>query len=719
MFRRLSIILLTGLYFFHIPSSAHEKSSITNVRFFSCANVDLTDVGKHDWVVFGEGIEPQYIRDEKKEGRGIHRSIRIKNQIEDITKQPITRLTYFWSDGQMHTQGEHGTREDHSLDGISIEVAPQGQIRFAFEGGPHDVHYMASIIVHRDTPFEVIAKQAGQSRPIHQGKGNGIVQVEYTGASTLYIDFIPTSKSNGRLSGIAATLSEPGRWWVRDGRYASFYKPTPQSDLLTQITTQPNYLDIAQRFADCMIQYGRDTYGKTHSPLFANLLTREQTPVISPYPRFAKQPPNAKQRLAIKNKEKAKVIGFASPFYHFNFNNLLNYPKGLSNAGPHKMTFYGSDPYEDRELYQTLIELSRITGNPTYKHEAENAIQWWFQNTQGPSGLYPWGEHLGWDFEHETPTYFSGPSKHLYHAQYHEVKDFVPFLNNLIILSANKPSPTPLEHYALGIWNMHFWDKEKAYYNRHADYTGQEKQTGEVGAFPAHLAFYLRIWIASYIHSTNSEYKDQITHILNRVIDMAISRTEKYGIYPFDLSVDLEGTDPNRKSPNQSIRLAHHAIDLAHQLDGELPEIQKKLRKFSILHLGDQSEETTMRNIAWAQELKSSDFIQNKKKPLDKPDPADIRDLSDQVQSTIHATEILYHLKLYHTYNEPAYLKTAETYARLAYAMFCDDTSPLPKGFAKGVPLQTAQGNSFPDFYFQGAKLMKAFALLGEALQKQ
>ena len=215
------IITIISLFLSQISIDAHEKSEILNVRFFSCSNINLTAVGTHDWVVFGEGVAENDIRDSKKGGRGIHRTIRIKNQINTIKNQPTTRLSYFWSDGQKNTQGEHGTSENDALNGITVEVTPQGQIRFAFEGGEHDVHYMASIIVRQDTPFEIIAKQAGKSHSIHKGKGNGVAQVEYTGASTLYIDFIPIGNSNGRLSGIAATLSEPGRWWVRDGRYAN------------------------------------------------------------------------------------------------------------------------------------------------------------------------------------------------------------------------------------------------------------------------------------------------------------------------------------------------------------------------------------------------------------------------------------------------------------------------------------------------------------------
>jgi len=47
--------------------------------------------------------------------------------------------------------------------------------------------------------------------------------------------------------------------------------------------------------------------------------------------------------------------------------------------------------------------------------------------------------------------------------------------------------------------------------------------------------------------------------------------------------------------------------------------------------------------------------------------------------------------------------------------MFCDDTCPLPKARAGVTAHKTTQGEPFPDFYFRGAKLMRAFAVLGEA----
>jgi len=262
-----------------------------------------------------------------------------------------------------------------------------------------------------------------------------------------------------------------------------------------------DYLARARSFADCMIRHGRDRYGPVHSPLFANALTREDPPRLTPYPLFAPTPVNKKTGKPFPQKETGLQV-----FGLFDFNKVLNYPKGLGSEGPHKVTLYGCDPYEDRELYEFLFDLSRLTGEPRYAAEAKKALEWWFRHTQGPAGLYPWGEHLGWDFENECPTYFAGPSKHLYAACYHEIKDTVPFLDILAGLPAEAPGkPTPLERYALGIWNAHFWDKDKAWYCRHGDYRGLDDRTGSLSGFPAHLGAYLRVWTAAWLASPDGD----------------------------------------------------------------------------------------------------------------------------------------------------------------------------------------------------------------------
>ena len=458
-----------------------------------------------------------------------------------------------------------------------------------------------------------------------------------------------------------------------------------------------DFLKLATDFADCMIRYGRDRYGSVHSPLFSNILTREKEPRTTPYPLFADP----------------DRVGNYKTFNRFDFNKVLNYPGGLGGEGPHKVTLYGCDPYEDRELYYTLFELTRITGEPKYRQEAEKALIWWFRNTQGPTGLYPWGEHLGWDLVHDCPTYFDGPSKLLYGACYHEIKDNVPFLDILARIPAARPGdPTPLERYALGIWRAHFWDKERAFYDRHGDYTGDDDRKGCTGGFPAHLAAYLRVWAAAYLSSKKPEFKRKIEQVFHKALDMAISRTEKHGFFPFTFDPELKGRSPGKSAPGQSIRLAHHAAELSVDLGKANPQIAAKLRRLALLHLGPQRCQEAVERVRAFRETGTKSFGK-------KPD-ARVRDLSKPAATPNgHANEIIRNVELYRHYRDEAYLKVAETYAKLALILFCDDKCPLPKARAGSAPILTTQRKPFPDFYFRGAKLMKALALLGEARQNR
>jgi len=400
------------------------------------------------------------------------------------------------------------------------------------------------------------------------------------------------------------------------------------------------------------------------------LLLRDGEPRIGPQPLFADP----------------GRVGNYPVFNRFDYNACTNYPGGLGAEGPHKVTLTGCDVYEDRALYATLIDLSRITGKPVYKAEAEKALTWWFTKTLGPAGLYPWGEHLGWDFEYECPTYFQGPSAKLYGACYHEIKDAVPFLDFL----AGLPDRSLLERYALGVWEAHYWDKEHAVYCRHGDYTGQDKRTGSLAGFPAHQGAHLRLWVETWRTTENPEVKRKMADILDTVLDVQIARARKYGFIPFTFDADLKGTKP-RKS-GQSDRLGLHARELAGQVAEANPPLAAKLATLATLLLGPDRP---------TQEAKP---------------PAVVRDLSDADRPEPHAREIERLLACYKQYGDAAYLRAATEQARLAYVRFMDDASPLPKACER--PQKTPSGEPFPSFYFRGASLMHAFALLGEELRR-
>jgi hypothetical protein len=124
-----------------------------------------------------------------------------------------------------------------------------------------------------------------------------------------------------------------------------------------------------------------------------------------------------------------------------------------------------------------------------------------------------------------------------------------------------------------------------------------------------------------------------------------------------------------------------------------------------------------MRNLDWAEAIGDVSFLQGTR---DTRLPTAGRPaLAASVLSEDYATQILSLLRLYRENGQDADLRFARVYARLAYARFCDGKSPLPRAFALGAPIKTASGEPFPDFYFRGAKLMRAFAELGEIIHSE
>ncbi len=652
-------------------------SDIRTASFRPCGSLDLTAVGTKDWALFGP--DSLQAGDFKSGGAGIAREIRITGALKKREGTPFTGAAWGWSDG---------TREKSLVRHNGSEVAPGlrlwldagAAVAFEFAAPPRGEIHQAHLLFRSDGKARIVARQGNLDREVAVlggSKSAGLAVVRYDGDGPLSIAIVNPEKKELVLRGFAAALSGPV-----DFEGAPPGVPTRQEIALRRAAGlgPVDFLGRATDFADCMIRFGRDRYGKVHSPLFANALTREPEPRTTPYPIFAEPDREAKS--------------MNTPFRRFDFNRVLNYPAGLGEEGPHKVTVYGCDPLEDRDLYDALFEITRVTGDAKYRAEAEKALDWWFRHTQGPAGLYPWGEHLGWDFEHEGPTFFAGPCRHLYAACYHEIKDEIPFLDHLLRLPAEKTGDlTPAEKYALGIWNAHFWDKEKAYYCRHGDYTGEDDRKGSDAGFPAHLGAYLHVWSAVYLGSSNADFRRTMDGVFDRVLDMAVSRTEKYGFFPFTFEPELKGKAPKKEVPGQSLRLARHAREVGRRLEEANPRAAAKLARLAELHLGPERPAPP---------------------GTPRPEPR-VRDLSDSDRPNDYADEILAQLAAYRQYGDEAYLKAAETAGRLAVVHFCDGKCPLPKARIGSDRFRTAQGEPFPDFTFRGARLMRAFALLGEA----
>ncbi|MEE9462562.1 MAG: hypothetical protein V3V53_12065, partial [Bacteroidales bacterium] len=161
---------------------------------------------------------------------------------------------------------------------------------------------------------------------------------------------------------------------------------------ITPVDAQTDLLKILEDYADAMIADGRDDnrYGENTSPLFATMLRRDtDRPEMLPYPQI---PPL---------KEKSEP---GHRWLYYTGTNFINIPF-LAGEKLHKLTVSGEDVLENYGLYRMLYVLSELTNNSKYKDAADEALTWWYKNTQGPSGLFPWGEHLGWDFRFDYITY--------------------------------------------------------------------------------------------------------------------------------------------------------------------------------------------------------------------------------------------------------------------------------------------------------------------------
>ena len=675
------------------------RADIVSAAYHPGETMDLTRVGAVDWCVYritDVDAKSFGLGDCKKGGAGIARTIGVRGRVTKVEITKFTGVGWAWTDGATLASHSHRQGDDDGM-GVRAWLAKDAALLFTFapapDGGPRQAH----LIVRCDGRINIVARQGDAQRSVAaiKGKRLGIAVVRYEGDEPLTIALVNPDRRDQVVRGIAAALSGPV-----DHKGGIPRLPTRQELAARQAEKlgKVDFLKAATDFADCMLTFGRDRYGTVHSPLFAVLLTREAEPRIGPYPLFA---------------DPGRVGNY--PVYNrFDFNKCLNYPAGLGGEGPHKVTVYGCDIYEDRGLYAMLIDLSRITGEPRYQAEAHKALAWWFQNTLGPADLYPWGEHLGWDFEHECPTYFRGPSKLLYGACYHEIKDTVPFLDVLARLPAARPGErTPLERYALGVWNAHYWDRDRAIYCRHGDYTGQDKRTGSTAGFPAHQGAHLRLWVQTYLATRNAEVKRQMAQILHKVLDVQIARARKFGFIPFTFDPDVKGKKPQKSG--QSDRLAHHAAELSVPMCVGDTALARKLAELAKLLLGDEKFKQAQKNMQMYTATGDSGYLQGAYDPARRP-AAEVRDLSKADSPKPHAREIIRLLQWHKHTGDAAYLEAARQQARLAYVRFMDDTSPLPKAYE--TPRKTVAGKPFPGFYFRGAQLMHAFALLGEALRR-
>lgn len=218
------------------------------------------------------------------------------------------------------------------------------------------------------------------------------------------------------------------------------------------------HLDLVRRYADALIEHGRDVYGEVKSPLFSVTLDRKTL-------KLPAQP-----------------------------------PRGISGIRSQDRILNGANPMHDENLYQILYALSALTGDRHYGEEADRALGFFFEHCQSPqTGLLAWGEHLGWGFERDT---LSGGS-----AEYHEFfRPWVLWDRSFAL------APDACRRFARGLWDNQIHNHDTGEFSRHARWSRRE--TGGGNEYPRHGGFYIMTWARAYRESKDPVFAHAVETLL-------------------------------------------------------------------------------------------------------------------------------------------------------------------------------------------------------------
>src|ERR1041385_604635 len=193
-----------------------------------------------------------------------------------------------------------------------------------------------------------------------------------------------------------------------------------------------NFLAVVRRYADTMLERGRDTYGPQKSGLLLSALDRTTLAPLKVRPA----PPGGIRR--------------------------------GDRPGRAGVEMNGANPMLDQNLLRVFYTLSEITGDSRYAKVADEELTWFFNNTMSPkTSLLPWGEHLSWDVILAVPI--SGGDEMM-----HEYARPWALWDRCFALA-----PEASAKFALGLWEHQIANHQSGGFDRHSPYFQPGPGAGE------------------------------------------------------------------------------------------------------------------------------------------------------------------------------------------------------------------------------------------------
>ena len=185
-------------------------------------------------------------------------------------------------------------------------------------------------------------------------------------------------------------------------------------------TIEPNYNQLVSTTFDTLIEYGRDRYGKEHSPMFAAILTQDTLKCPQEPPMF----PSVSARIDAGRMTR-RAPGSANHFY-------------------------------DQFTFRAMDMLTELTGDPKYRNAVLDALHFNLNHAVDRRGFPALGGHISWNFYTDRANDQDG--------DYHELW-FMPMEWDLWWAA----DPDKTRAYADRIWEYHVVDKKTGETNRHSD----------------------------------------------------------------------------------------------------------------------------------------------------------------------------------------------------------------------------------------------------------
>jgi len=281
-----------------------------------------------------------------------------------------------------------------------------------------------------------------------------------------------------------------------------------------------------KKYADALIQYGRDEYGKMSSPLFASALNRKTLKLA--------------QNGEIEEIEGVRV---------------------------RDRSLAGANMIHDIDLFKLLYEISEVSGEKEYAEEADKAMQYFFNNCQSPAtGLMCWGEHLYWDFLDDDCGY--APD-----YDFHEAKKW-PFWDQSYQLA-----PDASWKFIISEWDHQIHDKTTGDFSRHSRYSRHETFSGF--DFPRYAGQMIERWADAYNRPENASRprKEELLHY----IQVLFNRMQE------NMKLSESGyLIAGRSSQGDHVNLVwlKHNLKLARCLETAVPtmkpELAEQMREFAL-----------------------------------------------------------------------------------------------------------------------------------------